>query len=298
MNISSSSPSSPSFHTPATQSQSKSALGGLISALTCCFAPQHGSSQSVPPLSHSGFEHYPTSLSAGHKGKAPAEASSSRKSLTRLNDTPLKRALEREMTRFGYTPAETTFNHAFRQKDARPELASMPDDEYLALRLYTTHFYKSVNRQLRSGQPTKDMQLIVENMQKGLKRLAENPDNVANRTLYRGINKPVDDNFIHTNFRLGGSYHDTTFISASEDLSLVGSSFTTLSVKNKKDNNPQTRYQKSPLLEIESASAVRLGPVSINQDEHEALFGLDARFQVTGKEKSASGRWHIKLSEV
>ncbi|MDH2433906.1 ADP-ribosyltransferase domain-containing protein [Pokkaliibacter sp. MBI-7] len=218
---------------------------------------------------------------------------------SRYNDTPVKQALAREMTRFGYgVSAEDTFRVALQRKDANPALATMPDDEFLSLRLYTSTMFRAVNHQLRDGNPSADMQLVVGAMQNGLRRLAENPDNVAQTTLYRGINKSVSDQFIHNNFQLHGLYRDKTFVSASEDPSLVSASFTTLTVKNKKATDIQQRYQKSPLLEIESQSAVRIAPLSMSKDEQEALFQPNTPFLVTARDKTDSGRWHIKLKEM
>ncbi len=242
------------------------------------------SSAANKPLSASQLAAYPNAIST------PAN---------RYNESAVKQALAREMARFGYgLPAEEVFQHSLQRKDANPALAHMPDDEYLALRMYTSTLFRAVNHQLRDGKPSSDMQLVVEAMQNGLRRLAENPANVAQTTLYRGINKGVSDQFIHSNFQLHGLYRDKTFVSASQDPTLVTSSFTTLTIKNKHATADQDRYQKSPLLEIESQSAVRVDELSMSRDEQEALFQPNTPFLVTAKDKTDSGRWHIKLQEM
>lgn len=198
----------------------------------------------------------------------------------------------RELNHFdGSLDPRQVIASALEKKDANPDLATLPDDEFLALHCYTHDFYKAVNRQLRSGRPTEDMQRIVQHMDRGLKRLAENPENVVNATLYRGINKPVTDDFIHQNFRLGGIYRDKTFISASEDRDIADADFTVLTMN-------RGLVQKSPILELESTSAVRISSLTKYDEEQEALFSLGTQFRVTGKEQDEAGSWRIKLKEI
>ncbi|GGJ43837.1 ADP-ribosyltransferase domain-containing protein [Pseudomonas avellanae] len=75
-------------------------------------------------------------------------------------------------------------------------------------------------------------------------------------------------------------------------------SFTTLSFKNDKAQDVASLYQKSPFLEIESRSALRIKALSMSRDEQEGLFPLSTSFRVTGKAKADSGRWHINLQEI
>lgn len=185
----------------------------------------------------------------------------------------------RELNRFdGSLDPEQIITSALGQKDANSDLSSLPNDEFLALHCYTHDFHAAVSRQLRSGQTTEDMQRIVEHMNRGLKLLAENPENVVNGTLYRGIDKAVTDDFIHQNFRLGGIYRDRTFMSATEDRDIAEVDFTVLTMN-------RGLVQRSPVLEIESASAVRISSLTKYDEKQEALFSLDAQFRVTGKEQ-------------
>ncbi|WP_255251503.1 ADP-ribosyltransferase domain-containing protein [Pseudomonas indica] len=290
MNISptSSSHSSPTTSTP---SSPKGEFSHLFESLALSPAPTFHSMPSVPPFPQVHLGHYSATISSQAKGKEPA-TSSRQEPPTRLNRTPLTQALAQELSRFGCrNNPERLIVSALAHKDSKPQLASLPDDEFLALHFYTHNFYKAVNRQLRSDQVSEDMQLIVDNMQKGLKRLAQDPKNVAVGTLYRGINKPVTDDFIHQNFRLGDTYRDKTFISASEDRFISASGYTFT-------KSTESGSQRSPLLEIESSSAVRLAALSNMEGEEEALFGLEAQFQVTGKELDRFGGWRIKLKEI
>lgn len=274
MNISPS--SSPTHYAYPTSEPGSPAgeLGYLVESLSLGSAPSPHSFPSVPPLAHVGLEHYSASVRGDR------------------SETPLAQALTRELSRFdGSSNPEQIITSALGQKDANPELSSLPDDEFLALHCYTHDFYKAVNRQLRSGRPTEDMQRIVQHMDRGLKRLAENPENVVNGTLYRGINKPVTDDFIHQNFRLGGIYRDKTFISASEDRDIADADFTVLTMN-------RGLVQKSPILELESTSAVRISSLTRYDEEQEAIFALDTQFRVTGKEQDEAGSWRIKLKEI
>ncbi|KPB93273.1 hypothetical protein ALQ72_00340 [Pseudomonas syringae pv. maculicola] len=215
----------------STNSAQKSSSKGLLSGLAKHFK---GMLVSGNTSGHSALGHYASS-SSGSKGKAPVRDDYSNGPQTRLNNTPLKRALARELDRFGYGSSATeSFDRSLQRKDKNPELGHLDDDEYLALRMYTTPFYRAVNHQLRDGKPSEDMKVVVEAMNKGLKRLAEHPDNVVKETLYRGINKVVDDKFIHKNFKLGEVYRDKTFVSATPDLSTVNATFTRHTVKSSK----------------------------------------------------------------
>jgi hypothetical protein len=198
----------------------------------------------------------------------------------------------RELNRFdGSSDPEQVITSALEKKDANHDLATLPDDEFLALHCYTQDFHAAVSRQLRSGRPTEDMQRIVQNMDRGLKQLAENPENVVNGMVYRGIDEHVSDDFIHQNFRLGGIYRDKTFMSATEDRNIAEVDFTVLSMN-------KGLVKTSPVLEIESTSAVRISSLTRYDEEQEALFGLDAKFRVTGKEQDEAGSWRIKLKET
>ncbi|RMR27405.1 MULTISPECIES: ADP-ribosyltransferase domain-containing protein [Pseudomonas syringae group] len=279
----------------STNSAQKSSSKGLLSGLAKHFK---GMLVSGNTSGHSALGHYASS-SSGSKGKAPVRDDYSNGPQTRLNNTPLKRALARELDRFGYGSSATeSFDRSLQRKDKNPELGHLDDDEYLALRMYTTPFYRAVNHQLRDGKPSEDMKVVVEAMNKGLKRLAEHPDNVVKETLYRGINKVVDDKFIHKNFKLGEVYRDKTFVSATPDLSTVNATFTRHTVKSSKAKASAPVYQRSPLLEIESRSAVRVRQVSLSSAEEEGIFAPDTPFLVADKSRTDSGRWHIKLKEI
>ncbi|WP_256578113.1 ADP-ribosyltransferase domain-containing protein [Pseudomonas sp. PIC25] len=263
----------------------------MVESLSLSPAPKSHSISSVPPFSQVHLGEYSATISSQAKGKEPA-TSSRQEPQARLNRTPLTQALAQELSRFGYrSNPEQLIASTLTHKDSKPQLASLPDDEFLALHFYTRDFYKAINRQLRSGQTSEDMQLIVDNMQKGLKRLSQDPQNLAVGTLYRGINKPVTDDFVHQNFRLGDIYRDKTFISASESRFISSTGYTAT-------KSTESGYRRSPLLEIESASAVRLATLSNMEGEEEALFGLEAEFQVTGKEQDRFGNWRIKLKEI
>ncbi|WP_440805773.1 ADP-ribosyltransferase domain-containing protein [Pseudomonas syringae] len=279
----------------STNSAQKSSSKGLLSGLAKHFK---GMLVSGNTSGHSALGHYASS-SSGSKGKAPVRDDYSNEPQTRLNNTPLKRALARELDRFGYGSSATeSFDRSLQRKDKNPELGHLDDDEYLALRMYTTPFYMAVSHQLRDGKPSEDMKVVVQAMNNGLKRLAEQPGNVFQETLYRGINKVVDDKFIHKNFKLGQVYRDKTFLSATPDLSTVNATFTRHAVKSSKTSASGSTYQRSPLLEIESRSAVRVRQVSLSSAEDEGIFAPDTPFLVSDKNRTDSGRWHIKLKEI
>jgi hypothetical protein len=279
----------------STNSAQKSSSKGLLSGLAKHFK---GMLVSGNTSGHSALGHYASS-SSGSKGKAPVRDDYSNGPQTRLNNTPLKRALARELDRFGYGSSATeSFDRSLQRKDQNPALDHLDDDEYLALRMYTTPFYKAVSHQLRDGKPSEDMKVVVQAMNNGLKRLAEQPGNVFQETLYRGINKVVDDKFINKNFKLGQVYRDKTFLSATPDLSTVNATFTRHSVKSSKTSTSGSTYQRSPLLEIESHSAVRVRQVSLSSAEDEGIFAPDTPFLVSDKNRTDSGRWHIKLKEI
>lgn len=160
-------------------------------------------------------------------------------------------------------------------KRADPKLdALLTDEEYLAVRGYTSNLYRDINPALRQGTPG-EWEPLSDAGSSGLQKLSENGyahDGIAIR---RGN---FTDEQIQELFPEGGVYTDKAFVSSAE--------------------SAQGAFPGNAEIRIASKSGAKVSSLSEFPHENEVLFKPDSSFEVVSKTyDSSSGKWTIELAE-
>ena len=290
MHINSSSGSTPvTEYGNTSHSSGKSPFKSLLNQFTCCFAPVQGStSHQAPPLS-SMHTH---ALSQDYSGYSHTRrARAQRLEDPRLTNTPTKQAMismiDREYQELKSVhrdsfqqikPGKEMIEEALANKDANPNAEHFSDDEFLAVHLFSTNLYRPINRHLRY-RPQDDLLPVVEALNKGLAKLAEDPDHQVRTTLYRGIGKHLADWEVEQRFKPGRTYRDEAFMSTSTDLESAD------------------MMSNRVKLRIQSSSAVEIKDFAKFSDEQEAIIPPNTPFDVVGLEKQEDNTWLVDLHE-
>jgi|GEM_PF-2525548 len=160
-------------------------------------------------------------------------------------------------------------------KRADPKLdAVLTDEEYLALRGYTSNLYREVNPALRQGTPG-EWQPISDAASSGLQKMSAN--GYANEgTVVRRAN--FTDEQIHQLFPDEGVHTDKAFVSTS--------------------TSAKPGFGNAQI-DIQSKKGVDVSSLSEYRGEEEVLFKPGTSFKVDSKYyDSEAGGWVIKLSEI
>lgn len=284
-------------HTPAQTSVEPAAFQPLAALARCflgCFdgpvSPRPSAPPPLPATVQQQLSHYPTHLGQKPSHSKPV-ATSRGDAASRLTDTPMKQALHRiireermrlacagELSMANLPRAEQLIRESLAVKDRTPQAAHLSDDEFLAIRLYTTNLYPTINHHLRYQHNDKVVP-VVEALQQGLQKLAQEPEHQAASQLYRGISKNMSDEEVHTRFALDRPYRDSAFMSTS--------------LTAEKAFIPGPRVE----LTLTSQSAVNIRAFAEYKDEEEALIPPNTPFQVQQMEQQ-EGVWHIRLTEM
>ncbi|AKM03221.1 RHS repeat-associated core domain-containing protein [Burkholderia pyrrocinia] len=150
----------------------------------------------------------------------------------------------------------------------------LTDNEYLAIRGYTSNLYEEINPALRAGNPGEWGRLTSE-ASNGLSKLADNGyahvgDVVRNLRL---TNEQVEQLF-----PVGGVFQDKAFLSTTTDLDGV--------------------FPGKVTMNIASRSGVKVSSLSEFPREAEVLFKPDTPFKVLDRTHDpANGSWNITLEE-
>ncbi|MDH2433903.1 ADP-ribosyltransferase domain-containing protein [Pokkaliibacter sp. MBI-7] len=286
-------------HTPSTQTPTQT-LAGLalpqpLAALAKCFLDCFRGQTALqqPPVlvtTQQQLSHYPQQVSP-KAGSSKLASASRGDTPSRLTDTPVKQALHRvireermrlacagELSMANLPRAEQLIRESLAVKDRTASAAKLSDDEFLAVRLYTTNLYPAINHHLRYQHNDKVVP-VVGALQQGLQKLAASAEHRADGQLYRGISKNMSDEEVHRRFSPERPYRDSAFMSTS--------------LNAQKAFIPGTRVE----LTLSSSSAVNIKAFAQHKDEEEALIPPDTPFQVQQMEKH-EGVWQIRLKEM
>ena len=161
-------------------------------------------------------------------------------------------------------------------KRADPKLdALLTDEEYLAVRGYTSNLYKEINPALRQGTPG-EWQPVSEAGSSGLKKMSENGYAKEGPVVRRGN---FTDEQVQQLFPDDGVYTDKAFVSSSTE--------------------PQPGFAGNAEINIQSKRGVDVSSLSEYASEKEVLFKPDSSFKVDSKSYDPeTGKWIIKLTEM
>jgi RHS repeat-associated protein len=161
-------------------------------------------------------------------------------------------------------------------KRANKELDQLlTDDEYLAIRGYTSNLYGDINPALRRGDAG-EWSPLVKNAESGMDKMAKN-GHAHEGAAKRGAT--FTDAQIAELFPEGGTFKDPAFLSSS--------------------SKTDQAFPGNTTIEIASRKGVKVQSLSEFAHESEVLFPPGTEFQVVSKEfNSQSNTWNIVLQEV
>ena len=170
---------------------------------------------------------------------------------------------------------ESNVASALAAKQANPELDGLlTDDEYLAIRGYTSNLYRQINPALRSGAPG-DWQILADNASSGMDKLA------ANGYGYQGTvirNATFTDDQVGSMFQPGGTFTDQGFMSTTTNMDGV--------------------FSGNVTFHVQSETGVSVADLS-DYPESEVLFKPNTTFNVLDASKNpATGTWDVFMSEA
>ncbi|GLU35890.1 ADP-ribosyltransferase domain-containing protein [Trinickia caryophylli] len=151
----------------------------------------------------------------------------------------------------------------------------LTDNEYLAIRGYTSNLYEHINPALRAGDAGKWSQLTSE-AANGLGKLADN-GYVYSGDVVRNLH--LTDDQVHQLFPVNGVFSDRAFLSTTSDLGGV--------------------FPGKVTMRIASKTGVSVSSMSEYPREAEVLFSPSTPFKVLGRTQDPTkGTWDISLEEL
>ena len=170
---------------------------------------------------------------------------------------------------------ESNVASALAAKQANPALNGLlTDDEYLAIRGYTSNLYRQINPALRSGDPG-EWQTLVDSASSGMDKLA------ANGYGYQGTvirNATFTDEQVASMFQPGGTFADKGFLSTT--------------------SNPDGVFMGNVTFHVQSETGVSVAELS-DYPESEILFKPNTTFNVLDATKdSTTGAWDVFMTEA
>ncbi|WP_168246767.1 RHS repeat-associated core domain-containing protein [Pseudoalteromonas sp. MEBiC 03607] len=169
-------------------------------------------------------------------------------------------------------------NHVLMNYYLHPGLDVLSREEFLSISVYTTNLYEPINNGLRgfSSDNKKKWSRVVENANKGLEKLAENPEFRYEGEVVRG--DKFSDDLLDELFPIGGIHHEKGFKSTSF--------------------NPDKSFPGNTKITIKSKNGVKVADTaSVAPHEEEVLFKSGTKFKVISREK-VNGKNFIELEEV
>lgn len=161
-------------------------------------------------------------------------------------------------------------------KRANKELDRLlTDDEYLAIRGYTSNLYSDINPALRRGDAG-EWGSLVKNAESGMDKMAKNGF-AHEGAAKRGAN--FTDEQIAQLFPEGGTFKDQAFVSSSSKTTQA--------------------FPGNTSIEITSKTGIKVQSLSEFAHESEVLFPPGKEFQVVSKQfDPQANRWNIVLQEI
>jgi hypothetical protein len=173
--------------------------------------------------------------------------------------------------------ADEYIDGTLRDRKYKPESSIFNSNEYVSIALYAGGLYRPVNKML-VDKPYKVNHPVVQAINSGLAKLAEDPDNVKSY-VHRGIDKTYSDKQVRKEFKVGKTYSRSSFLSTSTSPSVA------------------SRFTGSVQLHITARSAVGIDSISgFGNREKEALIPPNTQMTVTDLKK-AGDVWHVDLEE-
>ena len=169
-------------------------------------------------------------------------------------------------------------NHVLMNYYMCPGMEELTREEFLSISVYTTNLYSPINGGLRGFSPDdkKKWSNVVENANKGLEKLAKNPEFRYEGEVVRGDR--FNDELLDELFPIGGIHHEKGFKSTSY--------------------NPDKNFPGNTKITIQSKNGVRVADTaSVVPHEEEVLFKSGTKFKVISREK-VNGKNFIELEEV
>nr|WP_298139942.1 ADP-ribosyltransferase domain-containing protein [uncultured Pseudomonas sp.] len=195
------------------------------------------------------------------------------------SDFTLKSDLKKLLKKDGFSSkgADEYIDGTLKDRKYKPESSALNSNEYVSIALYAGGLFRPVNKMLRD-KPHKVDNPVVQSLNSGLAKLAEDPDKVKNE-VHRGIKKNYSDKQVQKEFKVGKTYTDSSFMSTSTSPSVAA------------------RFTGSVQLHIAAKSAVSIDSISgFGGMEKEALIPPNTQMTVTDLKK-AGNVWHVDLEE-
>jgi NAD:arginine ADP-ribosyltransferase len=177
--------------------------------------------------------------------------------------------------------SDSLIENALFEKSFSPYDQSMSANEFVTLSLYSGQMNQEINARLWEN-PSYSCP-VVEAMKGGLKKLAQDPDNVeSEHFLYRGANYRFTQSEVEKEFPIGGIYCPPAFLSTSTSKK-IADTFT---------KNLQMRF------DAKTAVKHKISVLSkTSNDEKEAIILPNTAFRVLNVEKKKK-IWYVDLKEV
>jgi hypothetical protein len=171
---------------------------------------------------------------------------------------------------------ESNVADALAAKQANPALDGLlTDDEYLAIRGYTSNLYSQINPALRSG-AAGDWQILADNASSGMDKL------VANGYGYQGTvvrNAMFTDDQVASMFQPGGTFTEKGFMSTTSNMDGV--------------------FSGNVTFHVQSETGVSVASVSQYAEESEVLFKPNTTFNVLdATQDPATKTWNVFMTEA
>ncbi|WP_462167280.1 RHS repeat-associated core domain-containing protein [Pseudoalteromonas sp. GB43] len=169
-------------------------------------------------------------------------------------------------------------NHVLMNYYLHPGLDVLSREEFLSISVYTTNLYEPINNGLRgfSSDDKKKWSRVVENANKGLEKLAENPEFRYEGEVVRG--DKFSDDLLDELFPIGGIHYEKGFKSTSF--------------------NPDKSFSGNTKITIKSKNGVKVADTaSVAPHEEEVLFKSGTKFKVISREK-VNGKNFIELEDA